>query len=150
MAPRIDVRLTEQQQAIVAHDHGPALVFAVAGAGKTTAVVHRIERLVREGVCAPGRILATSFNKQATDELKAALSAWPHCARVQTKTLHAIGFGVVNRAQRDGLLPLPPLEVSDKDGLDQKILFATLADARRAKVSYAPELEGLDQEDFLS
>ena len=150
MAPRIDVRLTEQQQAIVAHDHGAALVFAVAGAGKTTAVVHRIERLVREGVCAPGRILATSFNKQATDELKAALSAWPHCARVQTKTLHAIGFGVVNRAQRDGLLPLPPLEVSDKDGLDQKILFATLADARRAKVSYAPELEGLDQEDFLS
>src|SRR5919107_3929289 len=110
MAPRTDVRLTDQQQAIVAHDHGPALVFAVAGAGKTTAVVHRIERLVREEICAPGRILATSFNKQATDELKAALSYWPHCARVQTKTLHAIGFGIINRAQRTGLLPLPPLD----------------------------------------
>jgi DNA helicase-2/ATP-dependent DNA helicase PcrA len=150
MAPRADVPLTDQQQAIVAHDHGPALVFAVAGAGKTTAVVHRIERLVREGVCVPGRILATSFNKQATDELKAALSNWPHCARVQTKTLHAIGFGIINRAQREGLLPFPRLDAGDKDGLEQKILFTTLAEVRRAKVPYTPELEGLDHDDFLS
>jgi DNA helicase II / ATP-dependent DNA helicase PcrA len=32
---------------MVAHDRGPAVVFAVAGAGKTTAMVHRVERLVR-------------------------------------------------------------------------------------------------------
>ena len=44
------LNLTEEQAAIVAHDVGPALVFAVAGAGKTTAMVHRIERLVRERV----------------------------------------------------------------------------------------------------
>jgi len=31
--------------------NGPALVFAVAGAGKTTAMVHRIQRLVAERRC---------------------------------------------------------------------------------------------------
>ncbi|MEZ0373380.1 MAG: UvrD-helicase domain-containing protein, partial [Candidatus Sericytochromatia bacterium] len=50
------LELTPEQSAIVAHDLGPALVFAVAGAGKTTAMVHRIERLVSEGIFAPKRI----------------------------------------------------------------------------------------------
>jgi DNA helicase II / ATP-dependent DNA helicase PcrA len=49
------LQLTPQQQAVVGHEDGPALVFAVAGAGKTTAMVHRIERLVRERRFAPKR-----------------------------------------------------------------------------------------------
>ncbi|MCB0162060.1 MAG: UvrD-helicase domain-containing protein, partial [Caldilineaceae bacterium] len=57
--------LTPQQQAIVNHDTGPALVYAVAGAGKTTAMVHRIARLVGDRIFAPERILATSFNRDA-------------------------------------------------------------------------------------
>ena len=39
------LQLTEEQQEIVNHDQGPALVFAVAGAGKTTSMVNRIQRL---------------------------------------------------------------------------------------------------------
>ena len=38
-------QLTEEQQEIVKHDQGPALVFAVAGAGKTTSMVGRIHYL---------------------------------------------------------------------------------------------------------
>lgn len=59
------VNLTDEQQAIVAHNEGPALVFAVAGAGKTTALVHRLERLVREKVFDPRKILANTFSKMA-------------------------------------------------------------------------------------
>jgi len=81
--------LTPQQQAVVAHDNGPALVFAVAGAGKTTAMVHRIERLVRENVFPAQQILATSFGKANERDLKAALAQWSiakpfrctHCTR---------------------------------------------------------------------
>ena len=58
-----DTPLTDEQRAIVAHDGGPALVFAVAGAGKTTAMTYRIERLVREGIFPAHTILATSFSK---------------------------------------------------------------------------------------
>lgn len=46
----MSLTLTEQQQAVVQYDHGSALVLAVAGVGKTTAMVHRIVRLVRDGV----------------------------------------------------------------------------------------------------
>lgn len=73
---RATVALTGQQQRIVAHDRGPALVYAVAGAGKTTSVVHRVERLVCERAVAPQRILRSSFNKSAVDDLGRA--HWPH------------------------------------------------------------------------
>ena len=68
------LQLTDQQQLVVNHDHGPALVFAVAGAGKTTAMVHRIERLVREGVFPAEKILATSFGRANVHDLRRELS----------------------------------------------------------------------------
>ena len=77
------IKLTEQQQAIVNHDHGPALVFAVAGAGKTTTMVHRIERLVREKVFSAGQILATSFNRAAASEIRTKLRQWRYCEPVK-------------------------------------------------------------------
>lgn len=142
------IALTDQQQAVVAHDMGPALVFAVAGAGKTTAMVHRIERLVREGHFAPQRIVATSFGKHNENDLRRALAQWPHCQPVQTSTLHALGYDIVRSAWTDGLLPAPGHDVR-LDGLDQRILNLALAEARQRKVAYQHELNGLDRADFL-
>ena len=143
-------QLTDQQQAIVQHREGPALVFAVAGAGKTTAMVHRIERLVREHVFEAGKILATSFNKAAVNDIRIALDRWPHCARVQAKTLHGIGYGIISRAERNGYLSRIDLNTGNKDGLDRQILYRALAQARRGTADYIDELEAIDQEDFLS
>jgi DNA helicase-2/ATP-dependent DNA helicase PcrA len=67
------IQLTDEQQQVVNHNHGPALVFAVAGAGKTTAMVHRIARLSRERIFAPQRILATSFSRAAVQDIHKAL-----------------------------------------------------------------------------
>ena len=94
--------LTDQQQRIVAHNHGPALVFAVAGAGKTTAMVHRVERLVRERIFAPQRILLSSFNKMAVDDLGRALQRWSHCQAVARLTLHGLGYKIVRDAAQLG------------------------------------------------
>ena len=144
--------LTDQQQAIVNHNQGPALVFAVAGAGKTTAMVHRIERLVRERVFAPAQILATSFNKAANDDIQTALRRWPHCAPVQVKTLHALGFQIIRQAANQGYLSkLQPDKIKDNvEGLDRQLLYAALAKAREQRVRYAGELNSLDQDDFLN
>lgn len=94
--------LTDEQQAVVRHDTGPALVFAVAGAGKTTAMVHRVERLVREKIFAPQRILATSFGKATVTEIGRRLQAWPHCAAVRPMTLHGLSWRVLKELQRRG------------------------------------------------
>lgn len=141
------LRLTDEQQAIVAHNEGPALVFAVAGAGKTTALVHRLERLVRERVFEPRKILATSFSRMAVDDLKRALSRWPHTQGIQVSTLHALGYRIVRKAASEGLLKLA--EARDESS-EQALLQRTLRQARELKLSWVPELENLEAEDFLS
>jgi len=146
------IHLTPQQQAIVAHNHGPALVFAVAGAGKTTAMVQRIARLVREGVFPPEQILATSFNKAANSEIEAKLKQHPGGERVQVKTLHALGYLITREAHRRGYLPQvnPQALKEGLEALDRQLLYKTLAEARQRRVRYADELNRFDHEDFLN
>lgn len=141
------VRLTDEQQAIVSHNQGPALVFAVAGAGKTTALVHRLERLVRERVFEPRQVLATSFSRMAVDDLKRALARWPHTQGVQVSTLHALGYRIVRKAASEGFLKLAE---GKEEGSEQALLQRTLRRARDLKLSWVSELENLESEDFLS
>ncbi len=139
--------LTDEQRAIVAHTHGPALVFAVAGAGKTTAMTWRIERLVREGVFPARAILATSFSKASVRDIQLALARWPHCAGVQVQTLHSVGWNILKAARRRGHLPDLVL-AREEDNAEGHILTQTLSRAWREKVPYAAELETLDRQDF--
>lgn len=141
--------LTAEQLSVVAHDTGPALVYAVAGAGKTTCMVHRIERLVREGLFAPEQILATSFGKLNERDLRRALEPWPHCAGVDVRTLHSLGLDILRQAQRRGYLPHLRLG-EDTTGSQHKCLNAALAAARADRAPFLRELDGLDREDFLS
>jgi DNA helicase-2/ATP-dependent DNA helicase PcrA len=146
-----NIPLTPQQQAVVAHNHGPALVFAVAGAGKTTAMVHRIERLVRENIFPAQQILATSFGKKNELDLTAALAQWPHCRAVPTRTLHALGRSILVSAQKQGYWP--HLRLNHNDAQEQtarRLLGKTLALAWQQKVPYARELDSLDRDDFLT
>jgi len=144
-----DTPLTDEQRAIVAHDHGPALVFAVAGAGKTTAMTYRIERLVREGVFPARALLATSFSKASVQDIRVALARWPHCAGVPVQTLHAVGWGLLRLAQRRGRLPELALS-SEEDVGESQLLGRVLSRAWRDKAPYARELEELDRQDFLT
>lgn len=145
-----DKQLTEQQQAIVNHSTGPALVFAVAGAGKTTAMVHRIERLVRERVFEPRAILATSFGKATVQDIRTSLKQWPYCDDVRVTTLHAIGNSVLRKAQQRGYVHNLQLNMEDREELPRIIYYRALSLARKRKVVYERELEAIDQDDFLS
>lgn len=149
--PPARIALTPQQQAIVAHDTGPALVYAVAGAGKTTAMVQRIARLVQARVFAPERILATSFNRDANEQILAALTHYRGCDNVQVRTLHALGYGIVRTAQARGYLPhLRPDSLNNVHTAERRLLHATVDAAHAARVVYAPQLAALDRADFLA
>jgi len=147
--PKTSPSLTQEQQAIVAHNYGPALVFAVAGAGKTTAMTHRIERLVRESVFPASAILATSFSKASVKDIKTALMQWPHCEKVQVQTLHAVGWGILKMAQRRGFGQEFNLSREEDTG-DSQLLGRVLGQAWREKATFAPELDSLDRPDFLT
>jgi len=145
----VAVRPTDEQQRIVDHDSGPALVFAVAGAGKTTTMVRRIERLVRERIFKPERILATSFSKATVNDLKKALSAFPHAGTVHVKTLHGLAYQILRDAQRLKLgseLKLP----EDVEAAPHAILNGALTLARSSRASFLAELDSLDREDFFA
>ena len=95
------MNLTEQQQKIVEHLKGPALVFAVAGAGKTTCMVQRIRHIVQTKLCTPHQILATTFNNSAvsdmTDQLKQiGVPVGPR--GVDCRTLHSLGYRIIRSA----------------------------------------------------
>lgn len=147
---RAKIELTVEQRRIVAHDRGPALVFAVAGSGKTTAMVHRIERLVREQVFPARAILATSFSRAAVRDIRRSLERWPHCGGVHVATLHSVGYRIVRRAQEQGLLDGRSLHDGDAVELDRHLLFRTLDRARKERAEYKPFLDNLDPDDFLN
>jgi len=143
------VTLTDEQERIVDHGHGPALVFAVAGAGKTTTMVRRIERLVRENVFRPERILAASFSRATVADLKLALKAFPHASKVDVKTLHGLAYGIIRDAVRMGIGPNLKLP-EDIDSIPHAILNRALNAARAKGASFAADLESLDREDFFA
>lgn len=60
---------TEQQNVAINNDHGPTVVSAGAGAGKTSVLTKRVERYVREGF-QPCQIAAISFTRESASEIE--------------------------------------------------------------------------------
>ncbi|MGH9501324.1 MAG: ATP-dependent helicase [Terriglobales bacterium] len=60
----------ERQREAIEHVHGPMLVVAGAGTGKTTVLTKRIANLVRKGHARPHEILAVTYTKNAAQEMR--------------------------------------------------------------------------------
>ncbi|WP_407572404.1 ATP-dependent helicase [Deinococcus altitudinis] len=117
--PRNALQLTDEQQRIVAHEAGPAVVFATPGSGKTTTSAARIAQLIRNGA-EPKRILASSYGRDATEAFRMKLKDFPGTQRVQVNTVHALGMGIINLAVRMGL---STLKVAESAGDDRRSLY---------------------------
>jgi len=90
--------LNPEQELVVEHGAGPLRVGAVAGAGKTTALVERVAYLVEVKKVHPGSILLISFSANAKNEMKRRVdkrlpaTGAGKCAR----TFHSIGLDIYN------------------------------------------------------
>ncbi|HWJ51438.1 MAG TPA: ATP-dependent helicase, partial [Solirubrobacteraceae bacterium] len=67
--------LTDEQEQAVARRGEPLLLSAAAGSGKTSVLVERFVRAVREDGVAPGQILAITFTERAAGELRERVRA---------------------------------------------------------------------------
>ncbi len=90
--------LNASQKKAVLHDHGPLLVLAGAGSGKTRVLTMRIARLVKEKVCRPSQVLAVTFTNKAAREMRERLAKLlsPQAAQQMTvSTFHSFGARVL-------------------------------------------------------
>jgi DNA helicase-2/ATP-dependent DNA helicase PcrA len=77
--------------------HGPLLIIAGPGSGKTRTLTHRIAHLVADEGVAPESCLAITFTRRATAEMKERLTKLlPDCGdRIAVHTFHSLGLAIL-------------------------------------------------------
>ena len=101
--------LNEQQQQVVKFLHGACLVVAVAGSGKTRALVHRIAYLIAVHLIYPSSILAVTFSKKAADEMTKRLEGLGVFG-CRVGTWHSLCYEILKKES-----PIGDWEVDSKD-----------------------------------
>lgn len=92
-------KLNAEQAEAVLHDHGPMLILAGAGSGKTTVLVSRTGRLIDEKVVQPDQILVLTFTNKAARELKHRVQEklGPMGAGIWAGTFHSFGVMMLKK-----------------------------------------------------
>ncbi len=90
--------LNSAQLEAVNHVHGPSLVLAGAGSGKTRVITHKIAHLINGGLSA-NRIAAITFTNKAAAEMRerAKQLAGRGAAEVLICTFHALGVRLLRQ-----------------------------------------------------
>ncbi|MGK5531681.1 UvrD-helicase domain-containing protein [Streptomyces sp. URMC 129] len=133
--------LDPEQAAAAGVTHGPLLIIAGPGTGKTRTLTHRIARLVTEHGVAPEHCLAITFTRRAAGEMAERLAALVpgHAPRLTIATFHSLGlsilreqheraglsagFGIADEARQAGLLA-----AAGADGYREALREADLVD----------------------
>ena len=95
--PNILDGLNPSQLAAALHLHGPALVVAGAGSGKTATVVRRIGHLMEAHGVFPNEIFAVTFTNKAAAEMKERVVklVGPQAEQIWVTTFHSAGVRIL-------------------------------------------------------
>jgi DNA helicase-2/ATP-dependent DNA helicase PcrA len=91
--------LSAEQVAAVRATHGPALILAGAGSGKTRVITERVSFLVSDLKVDPAEILAVTFTNKAADEMRRRIEEHlgPGARAAWIMTFHALCVRILRR-----------------------------------------------------
>lgn len=96
---RPEFELDESQSAAARADSGPLLITAGPGTGKTHTLVKRVLFLLNEKRIAPERILALTFSRKATEEMRERISekAPEEAQKITVMTFHGYALELLRK-----------------------------------------------------
>jgi DNA helicase II / ATP-dependent DNA helicase PcrA len=140
--------LTAAQRAVVEHDGGPAVVVAVAGAGKTTTMVARIRHRVAAGRSDPRHLLVVSFSRAAIAAVRKQLGADPALADIDVRTFHSLAHALLAAWTRIG--GPPPAAGPPPDAVVAQVMRRAQREAGRLDPDLAQAWRTVDAAAFAA
>jgi len=154
--------LNPEQVQAVQHNHGPMLILAGAGSGKTTVLVARTGRLIEDQIARAENILVLTFTNKAARELKHRVSTklGEKAKGLWAGTFHSFGlrilrefseqaglpkyFGVVDQSDSQSILKevMKDVKITGKDKFDLQELMELV---NQGRVRGRQKLEGFDE-----
>jgi DNA helicase-2/ATP-dependent DNA helicase PcrA len=90
----------DRQREAIEHVHGPMLVVAGAGTGKTSVLIHRVAGLVQQGHAKPEEVLALTYTVAAAGEMRERISSLLG-KEIHSATFHDYCNALLKRAKKD-------------------------------------------------
>ncbi|RQD70657.1 MAG: ATP-dependent helicase [Tindallia sp. MSAO_Bac2] len=127
-----NISFNDQQLEVMKHQKGPALVLAVAGAGKTTCLCSRTAKLILEGNVKAEKICTLTFSKAAARDMKTRFDMLFHnhalnIGNVYFSTIHSFCYRIMKYHCNNTQTPLRLIEgrstAIDKNTLLRKIYY---------------------------
>jgi DNA helicase-2/ATP-dependent DNA helicase PcrA len=131
--------LNPEQKKAVAHIHGPLLIIAGAGSGKTRVLTHRIAFLLEQGV-KPYNILALTFTNKAANEMKERIGKLvsPEATRqLWAGTFHSI-FARILRTEAKYISYTSSFSIYDTDD-SLKVIRRIINDMGMSQQKFPPQ-----------
>lgn len=101
---RFNLSLNYQQEAAVQKAHGPVLLLAVPGSGKTTVLVSRLGYLIYCCGVKPEEILVTTYTVAATKDMRRRFSdifGDTYAGRLEFRTINGISSRIIKHYERE-------------------------------------------------
>ena len=96
----MDQKFNDRQKEAITHGHGPAMVLAGPGSGKTLVITWRVRWLIEQMGVHPGSILVITFTRAAAAEMKKRFQKFEGMneAPVTFGTFHSVFFMILRYA----------------------------------------------------